>query len=205
MGFSMRQLEEFGQNRTPENALELVRDCDRLLETEISKLRTRQYMLQSYSALIREGQAAQPGEVAVRTLPAQPIHRVSLAKAGGRIGYEYLCQCFTQVRNSGCPLGYAWHDFEDLLDFPEQPTQMVFFDPKGDDLRPAGEYLVGTAQCCYGDTDGLPSRMLDYSRHNNLEFYGPAYTVYLLDAASVAGAEEYLLQIAVRVRTVDET
>ena len=35
-----------------------------------------------------------------------------------------------------------------------------------------------------------------------LELAGPAYTVYLLDAVSVTGAEQYLLQVTVEVKRV---
>jgi effector-binding domain-containing protein len=55
-------------------------------------------------------------------------------------------------------------------------------------------------RCCYGEKNGLPKRMFDYALHNGLEFCGPAYTVYLLDAASVSDAEQFLLQVAVQVQ-----
>ena len=59
---------------------------------------------------------------------------------------------------------------------------------------------MGTGIGYYGQMDDLHRRMLDYSLENDLELCGPVYIVYLLDAASVTEAEQYLMQIAVEVR-----
>jgi hypothetical protein len=98
-------------------------------------------------------------------------------------------------------LGLAYADFNSLLNCPEQPTQLVSYDPRGMDRRPAGNYLVGTEQCEYGETGELPRRMIDYAQENDLELCGPPYMVYLYDAACVTTPEDSLLQIAVEVKT----
>jgi len=97
-------------------------------------------------------------------------------------------------------LGFAYDEFLDLLEDPEHPAQLVSYDPQGPETRPAGEYLVGTVNCYYGEKSGLARRMFEYALHNHLEFHGPAHTVYLLDTASVTEAENYLMQIAAGVK-----
>jgi len=174
----------------------LFRLCDEQISTKISELRVRRDVLRSYAALLEEGQAVQPGEIEVQTLPARPIHRIPL---GGRKGaYDGLCR----LRDNGSPLGYAYRGFDDLLDCPEEPAQIVVFDPHGSELRPAGGYLVGTVRNCYGGATDLARDMVEYAQDNGLEFIGPAYMIYLLDAAGTAGAEEYLLQVSVAVKSV---
>jgi effector-binding domain-containing protein len=42
--------------------------------------------------------------------------------------------------------------------------------------------------------------MFDFALENDLEIVGPIYTVYLLDTASVADREQFLLQAAVQVK-----
>ena len=107
-------------------------------------------------------------------------------------------------KNEACPLGYAYGEFFDLLEQPDQPAQLVSYDPQGPDTRPAGEYLVGTVTCLDGEKTGLPRRMYRHALENGLEFTGPAYAVYLFDAASTADAERCLLQIAVMVKKAEQ-
>ena len=202
-GFTMKQLREHGQRRTPENTLDLFRQCDGQLEAEIAELRARQNMLRSYGALIEEGRAARPGEIEVRALPERPIRRVPL-KDGAADRYERMRGAFEQVRRGGsesCPLGYAYHAFRDLLRWPEYPAQLVSYDPRGNDARPAGDYLVGTEQCPCDEIDALANRMSEYARKHNLAFSGPAYVVNLFDAVCVASPEQFLLQVTVQVGT----
>ena len=199
LGYSMGRLREIGRNRSPENALELFESSDAQLETMVSQLRARQDMLRSYCALIREGLEAQPGAIEVRALPARPVNCAPLA--GG--GFEPLCGTLGQIGRQGngsCPLGLAYGNFNSLLNYPEHPAQLVSFDPRGADVRPAGEYLVGTEQCGYGEMGELARRMDCYARQRGLAFRGPAYAVYLFDEACVANPENCLLQIAVEVK-----
>ena len=202
MGFSLRQLSEFGQARTPEKALKLYRACEEQLDSEIARLLARKDMFHSYVSLIEEGQAMRPGEITVCALPGRAICLSPIEAWGSQ--YETLRSAHGEIRQNGngsCPLGYAYDDFARLLDFPDHPSRLVSYDPKGTDLRPAGDYLVGTASCGYGETNGLPERMYEYAWQNDLELTGPAYTVYLLDAASVTEPEGYLLQVTVGIKS----
>ena len=204
MGFSAQQLVEYGQNRTPERAGEVLGRCSEQLRRDIDHLQISLDMLRSHIDLIREGRTASPGEIERRELPVRPMRRSSLEMVNGKMnGAQRLRRAFADIRqngNAGCPLGFAWHDFFDFMEQPDYPAQLVSFDPQGPDARPAGEYLVGTQRCYYGESGPLPRRMFEYALHNEMELVGPAYTVYLLDAASVTGAEQYLMQVTVGVQ-----
>jgi len=203
LGYSPQQIREFGENRTPETVLQMFSDCSAQLSNEIAVLQAKLDQLQSYAALIREGQATQRGEVGIRHLQERAIRRSSLENRNGSAkSLESLRRAHGDIRhdgNAGCPLGYAFHNVFDLLEDPEQPAQLVSYDPQGPDIRPAGAYLVGTVNCHYSEKTSLPSRMYSYALQNNLELSGPAYTVYLLDSISVTEREQYLLQIAVKI------
>jgi len=201
-GCSQQQIRAFGQNRSPENTLELFRGCSARLSDEIASLQARTDVLQSYISLIEEGLRTKPGGLALCVLPERPIRYSSILNGSGKLkDIEYLRRAHGQIRNSGnpgCPLGYAYSDFSDLLNPLARPAQLISFDPQGPDVRPAGKYLVGTVACYYGEKNGLAYRMRDWAQRNNLQLNGPAYAVYLLDAASVTEPEQYLLQIAVQ-------
>jgi len=207
LGFSPRQLKEFGQNRSPEQAVDIFKRYSTELQQEISKLQTQLDMLRSYAELIEEGQCAQPGTIEVRSLRERRICYGTLQKSANRKRREYyrLHRAHEQIRqngNAGCPLGFAYNEFFDLLENPDQPAQLVSYDPQGRNVRPAGEYLIGTESSFYGEKDDLPRRMFEYALRNNLEFCGPVHIVYLLDAASVTGKEQYLVQTTVAVKKI---
>ncbi|MCL2494608.1 MAG: MerR family transcriptional regulator [Oscillospiraceae bacterium] len=203
MGLSAQQLADYGRERSPERAGEVLGRCSEQLRRDIARQQASLDMLRSYLSLIGEGRTASPGEIELRQLPARPLRRSSLETLGGRLSpAQRLRSAFGDIRqngNAGCPLGFAWRDFFDFMEQPDQPTLLVSYDPQGPDARPAGDYLVGTQHCYYGEMGPLPRRMFEYALHGGMEFTGPAYTVYLLDAASVTGAEEYLMQVTVGI------
>ena len=200
LGFSQQELLAYGKNRTPEStALMLGEYIERLTEG-IASLKEKLDILQSHAALIEAGCAASPG-IELRTLPEQPLRHSAITNHSAKKKNAQLlrqsCEDIRQNGNAGCPLGFAYNDFSSLLAYPEQPAQLVSFDPNGPETRPAGKYLVGTMACYYGEKHALPQRMAEHARKNNLELHGPAYSIYLLDETSVTETDRYLLQIAV--------
>jgi len=204
LGVTTQQLKDFSKNRSPDGAVELFSSYSEQLYEEIAQLQAQLDMLESYTALIEEGQSVQPGEIKVRKYEQRLIRTSSLTRLGGKRN-DLACLRFAHAKirqngNAGCPMGFVYNEFFDLLEDPDSPAKLVSFDPSGPELRPAGEYLVGTVRCRYDEKNGLPQRMFNYALHNGYEFCGPAYTVYLLDAASVCDAEQFLLQVAVQVQ-----
>jgi len=205
LGCSSQQIRDYGQTRTPEKALAMFRGYSAKLSDEIAMLQAKMDVLQSRISLIEEGRSVNPGKIELRTLKEESACCSALEYHNKKTkNLEHLRRAIGQIQqngNAGCPLGYAYGSFTELLEKPDQPAQLVSYDPQGPDVRPAGEYLVGTvAFCYYGQTNGLPFRMHTYAQRNHLEFCGPVYTVYLLDTASVTEAEQYLLQITAGVR-----
>ena len=202
LGFGMQDLKEYGQHRTKESTARMLQEYSRRLTGEIAAMQNKLDMICSHTALLEEGRTAKPG-IELRTLPEQPIRcsalKVHKTKTKNAEQLRHACGDIRQNGNAGCPMGVAYAEFVDLLEEPGQPAQLVSYDPNGPEIRPAGEYLVGTISSYYGEKHALPQRMAAYARKTELIIFGPAYTVYLLDAVSVAETDEYLLQIAVPV------
>ena len=203
LGQSQQEYLDYAQNRTPESAERMLREhCERI-ETAIASLQVKLDMFRGHAALIEEARRAKPG-IELRTLPEQPMRRTAIKRVDDKRQnaehLRYACGDIRQNGNAGCPLGYAYNDFADLLKSPNEPAQLISFDPNSLDSRPAGDYLVGTVPCYYGEKITLPDRMSKYALQNNLAFLGPAYSIYLLDAVSVTKPEQYLLQIIVGVK-----
>ena len=207
LGLNKQEVLEYGVDHTPESVIEMLGGYEEQLSDEIAALQKRLDVVRSYLPLIREGCAAKPG-IELRTLPEQCVRLGAVKNHGGkRKDVESLRRTFLDIRqygNPGCPMGLTYNGFFDLLENPDEPAQVVSYDPQGPETRPAGEYLVGTVAAYYGEKHALPRRMSDFAMRNGLDFHGPAYTVYLLDAVSVNKTEQYLLQIAVGVKHKDE-
>ena len=203
VGCSVQELKEHGKNRTKDSAARMLQEYGERLAGEIIALQNKLNTIHSHAALLAEGLTAKPG-IELRTLPKQPVRCSPLRSHKTKTkSTEYLrnaCGDIRQNGNAGCPMGLAYTEFSGLLEKNSQPSLLVSYDPNGPEFRPAGEYLVGTVSNYYGEKHTLPQRMAAYVRENNLEFYGPAYTVFVLDAASVREPEEYLLQITAAVR-----
>ena len=191
----LSRIAEMKETGRQQQVLELLSLCDKKMEEKIREMRSRKDVLRSYVSLIEECRAAGPGKIELRQLAERPIQRIPIAN-----GDKGLRDSFRQAQGSDSPMGYAYPDLNALLETPDQPAQLVSYDPRGPDVRPAGQYLVGTARCPYGRNSGLAQRMHSYARQNRIEFRGPAYAVYLPDKAGATEPEQYLLQVAVRVK-----
>ena len=189
----VKLLKLLGQLHIPLGALteEMLRDCAMRMETEIAQLQLTRDMLQSYLSLLDEIQSVPPGKIEVRALPERPIRYIPLKNESK---YDLL-QHLSQAEYNAGPLGYTFRSFDALLKQPDQPVRLAVFDLNGHELRPAGDYLVGTINCAYGETGDLPRRMAKHARRNALKLHGPVYMVYLYNPTG------YLLQISVGIHS----
>jgi effector-binding domain-containing protein len=92
--------------------------------------------------------------------------------------------------------------FDGLESFDHAPSQPGWFfsmDPKGKDEREEGRYLVGYANGYYGDSGGLPEKMMEYASKNRLSLGKTVYHQYLTDEVSEKIPENYLMQVSVRI------
>ena len=190
LGIPLNSMKDLGKNRDQMHTL--FCDCEERLGVKISELQDRQEQMRGYAAQfeIEDSRADPPCEIEVRGLPEQAMH---CAQLKGR----YSGPAMQSGKKDG-PAGYAFNEIYDLLEAPDRPARLVTFDPQGPKLRPAGEYLVGTVQCAFGEMNGLARRMLEYAMNNGLEMQGPAYVFYRHDAE----CGSYALQVTVGVNTL---
>ena len=194
LGISLNTMKDAVNGWSPERMLELCLDYGEQLEGKISELRAMQDLLRRNASRMEESKATQSDEITLCALPAQPFRRIDLI--GGRPA--------VRVGRASGPVGYAYNELYDLLEEPDHPAHLILYDPRGPEIRPAGEFLVGTQASRYGKTSGLPRRMLEHALRHSLEMQGPAYAVNLPNADGARGAEQYLMQIAVGVRRNEE-
>lgn len=171
----LNSMTDLGKNRGQMHAL--FHDCDVRLGEKILELQAKQNQMRNYAAQFEDSRADTPYEIAVRVLPAQAM-RCALLE--GRYGRPAM-----KPGKNGSLSGFAYLEFYDFLEEPDRPAQLVTFDMQGPELRPAGEYLVGTAHCDGSETGGLARHMLEHAMNNGLELCSPAYVFYLQDLLQV--------------------
>jgi len=190
---------------SPQQALELFQRCSKRLQDEISLLQEQLDMFDSHANMALEGMRNKPDEISVRHCDERRVYFSALDELKDRRRKEYgrAARAHERIRKHGnpaCPLGVSYDGFFDLLERPETPAQLVSYDPQGDDVLPAGDYLIGTTRCFYDEQTDLARRMFDYALQHDLDIGSPAYVVYLHNAATVTNKEDYLLQYSVKVK-----
>jgi hypothetical protein len=89
---------------------------------------------------------------------------------------------------------------EAFLGEPSRPVRFFALDPKGNEQKTGGLYLVGYTRGYYGKTNDLPERMAAAAKEKGLVFNGPVYNLYLFDEFSTSDPEQYLLQVSASVK-----
>jgi len=203
LGFSSREFARFGESRSPRETRDLLLRYSGRLDIELRHMQANLDILNSYLSLLEEGLDTRPGEIVRRALPERPVRLSSLVSFSSRAGgKERLRRAAGQIRqngNAGCPIGFMYNDFGSFAEQPGSPAQLVSFDPRGPDIRPAGDYLVAAEACFYGEAGSLPQRLLAYAGEKQLAL-GAVCTVYLHDAACATEPEQYLLQATAEIK-----
>ncbi len=79
------------------------------------------------------------------------------------------------------------------------PDRYYFYNPSGEDERPAGLYAVGYTRGGYGQSNGLYQRMADYIKAQGFTICGDSYEEYPLNELSVKDDTNYLIRVLTTV------
>jgi hypothetical protein len=153
---------------------------------------------------ITEGLLAEESEIFVRECPERRIVLGELNEYKDGEGFygafaRFCTAKHTPELNLSYPIGGYFDGIERFLGDPSRPARFFSHDPAGQETIAGGLYLTGYTRGYYGQTNGLPQRMVGYADKNGLTFTGPVYNTYLLDELSITDTEQYLLQVSTSV------
>ena len=193
------------QSRTPEKLLKVLKRYHDLLKNELLLLQDSFSVINTYIELLYEGISATEPDIIVSEIPNRRILLGDINDFSDSTGFmrEFTRFCSAPHEpklNMSYPIGGYWENMETFLNEPSQPTRFFSLDPAGNDMKDAGQFLIGYTRGYYGETNDLPLKMIAYAEKNNLTFIGPVYNIYLYDELSIVDHKQYLLQVSASVK-----
>jgi DNA-binding transcriptional MerR regulator len=204
IGVKLKTIKPLTQKRTPDKMLKQLRKSKTELEDRIRFSQEAYSVASTFIDLIFEGISAMEDEITVAEMPEKRIILGDKTDHADKIGIigEYVRFCSTQHKKmtiASFPVGGYWESMAAYSDEPSHPMRFFSLDPKGQDQKDAGLYLIGYTRGYYGQVHDLPQRMEAFAKKNGLVFSGPVYNLYLLDEISIADPNNYLLQVSASV------
>ena len=204
IGVPLKTIKELAQNRTPEKLIKLLSQNRDRVTSEIRFLQEVHSVISTSTELLNEGMSAMETEITVSEMPEKRIILGEINDFHGEVGFlrEFLRFCngsYEPHLNTSFPIGGYFDNMDAFLKQPSRPTRFFSIDPKGNDIKPAGLYLVGYTRGYYGQTNDLPQRMAAYAKKNGLIFNGSVYNIFLSAELSEVDPTHYLLQVSASV------
>ena len=205
MDVPLDTIKALAQDRTPEKLMKLFTKHKGQAEDGLRFLQEVHSVIGTFLELLIEGISATENEMTISTLSEKRIILGDKTNFCGETGFyrEYMRFCNAQHEpklNLSYPVGGFFESMDVFLNEPSRPTRFFSLDPKGNDKKEAGLYLIGYTRGYYGQTNDLPKRMASFAKKNGLLFNGPVYNLYLFDEMSITDTEQYLLQVTASVR-----
>ena len=193
------------KSRSPIEIIKLFSKHKDIVQNQIEFLQEVNSVISTFLELLVEGISAIEEEITVKKLPEKRIIM------GGANGYadsgsfyheltKFYCGQYEPKLNLSYPIGGYFASMDEFMNEPSQPSQFFSLDPKGNERRAEGLYLVGYTRCYYCQTNDLPQRMAKYAKKHKLVFNGPVYISYLFDEISITDPDQYLLQVSASVK-----
>ena len=200
----LNEIGEVNKKRTPQLIFELLRQQAQELDQELSRLHQAYSVIHTYCEIIQEGLLADDQDINVlwmreRTIELGPVNDFSSGYFYDSF-FAFIDQMSGRRVDSAYPVGGFYKDANTFLTAPGKPTRFFSLTSAGQDVKKAGEYLVGYARGYYGNVGNLPQRMQAYAKEHGLIFSGPVYEIYLHDEISISDPDQYLIQVSIPVK-----
>lgn len=208
LGVSLEEIAELGKERSPDTLIRLFTYSMNDIMARIHVFQERYSVASVYQKQLIDGISADEHKIFVMPMPEVPIVLGEpTAFAGGEGFYNEFRDFLTKPRNPKLnplyPIGGYFDSFNTFLEHPSEPDRFFSLDPNGRERREKGLYLVGYTRGYYGETNDLPQRMAEYAEKNMITFDGPVFNTYLFDELSIPDPDNYLLQVAASIKSMD--
>jgi DNA-binding transcriptional MerR regulator len=199
----LKDIRQLTQSRTPEQLIELLTQQEQEIAAKMQWMEDAQRLIATFRALIQTGLSADEAKVSVEFMEATPIVMGPpnhFEEDSFYRPFAAFCRHFKKLGvNLYYPVGGYFENVDTYRSHPASPNNFFFFNPTGEELKPAGRYLVGYTRGYYGVIDDLPARLWAYAESHNLQLSGPVYHIYLLDEISTVNPNNYLLQVSASI------
>ncbi len=209
LGVPLAEINSLKDKRTPELAKEVLKNQLEVLDDQRNKLNQAYKLLNTYSNAIQSGLDADEQDITIRFMPAENIIIGETNDySGEKTDYDALFD-FYQLMYDKCldseyeMLYPVWGIYSAERIKNEDwtyPDRYYFYNPYGQDTRPAALYAIGYMRTGYGQIAGLCKRMMAFIEQNGFEICGDVYEEYPLNEICVIDDADYLMRLMITVR-----
>jgi len=200
----LKVIAQVSENRSPEAILKLMEQQETMLDRQLNRLHASYSTIHTLRDVIKQGiDVPDVGRISVQPLVSMSIALGPYNEAWEGLnfyqGFIRYCQYAKENRvNLNNPIGGYYDSLEHFLSAPSVPSRFFSVDPRGNDERAAGNYLVGYARGYYGQLGDAAQRLDEFAAEEDLDVSGPVYVLYLLDEISMKDTSDYLAQVCVK-------
>ena len=205
IGVSLDTIKKLAANRTPEIILRLLRKHRDIVAEKLRFWKEAHSIINTFTDLIYEAISITETEITVSVMPEKRIILGEKNDYQNEPGYVKTLMRFCNAPhepklNMSYPVGGYWENMPTFLNDPSRPERFFSLDPKGNERKEEGLYLIGYTRGFYGEVNNLPKHMKSFAKKHGLVFNGPVYSIYLSDEISLVDKNQYLLQVAASVK-----
>ncbi|MDR1798139.1 MAG: MerR family transcriptional regulator [Clostridiales Family XIII bacterium] len=201
----IKEISEMMPERSPEYVLNKLEEQEQAINLKLDWLREAYAILHQERNLIHSGLHAKEDEVEVQHLSRQylslgPVNDFANAKYETDPLLTFFKSIGVGEDSVFYHIGSFYTDFRNVLEKPHEPTSYFTINPKGRNVREAGDYIVGYTRGAFGEVGDLPQRIDAFARENHLTPSGPVYSIHIHDELTVQDPTRYLLRISVKIK-----
>ncbi len=204
IGVPLETIKDLAKSRTPDRVLSVLYENRDIIADDIQFYQDAYSVVSAFIELIQEGLTVIETDI---TVAERAERRIILGDENrftdpGIFLDEYIRFYKSMHKpslNISFPVGAYWPDINSFFRDPVSPARFFSLDPKGNERKKAGLYLIGYSKGYYGHINDLPKRMEVFAHKNDLRFTGAVYGTYLHDEISIIDHDQYLLQISALV------
>lgn len=208
-GMSLSDIKDYLNKKSPETLIELLGEQAGMLNRQIRKLHKIQEMIQFRIQQTQTGLMSKTPSIWIEQQDAENIFLGPTLPDDYDLtdGWTHLPAFYAKCQEQDIQLGYTVGTMVSKTNLLkkrwDKPSHYYYRLSRENyplyQLKPAGEYAVGTMYADYGETDPLYQELLRYIAENGLTIAGSAYEEYLIDEIAEKNSGSYLLQVAIQI------
>ena len=207
LGMSLDEIKKFKDQRTPELLNNIFsRQIDKI-DSKIEEWVQARKILFTLRQSMYSVSDIDENTITIKFLPAEAIVLGGLNDySRGRNDYDALLSFYHSISEKypNLDLNYpVWAVFsKERIENKDWvwPDRYYFYNPEGNDRKPAALYAIGYTRGGYGQSDELYKRLIKYIEQNGFEICGDTYEEYPLNEIYIADDNEYLMRVMITVR-----
>jgi DNA-binding transcriptional MerR regulator len=209
LGLPLAAIKKLSKQRTPELAQEILSRQVEEIDAKRAYLEKTHKLLHTMLKSIQSGLDADHDAISIEFLPSANIVLGELNDySNGRNDDDTLISFYQNMYRRYPVSDHSLHYPVWRLFSAEHvksrnwlyPDRYYYYNPDGEDQRPAAMYAIGYSRAGYGHNEDLFRRIIEYIEQSNFEICGDAYEEYPQNELCIIEEDNYLQRIMITVQ-----